>query len=169
MRYWVRLIMIITILLSGVYVSCSKGEVMENVTWKDVLLYINLKDESGNELFDPDDKTHFIGDEIIGLEYQGKLYTLESEPDEDDKLLHLYTSKYLSKHCLTFGPLDGSLDIDVTMLVRFTRGAKWEIRYLCYDHDETTLLCQREWFYNGEKASNPLYLVRKTTSSSVED
>ena len=149
-----------SILVTGMLFSCVKGEKLESITWNDVMLEISLQDTFGNELFNPEDQAHFIGEEIVGLEFQGKLYSLESKLAKEDKMLRLFINETISKrHYLTFGPLDGALDMDETMLVKFTGNQEWEIRYICSDHNETTLSCQRKWFFNGDRASNPIRLV----------
>lgn len=146
--------------------SCGKTDPIENVAWKEVFLRIALRDESGNELFNPEDKVHFIGDEITGIEYQGKLYSLEEEPEKDAKTLRLYTGKFTSKYYLTFGPLDGSLDMDERIIVRFTNNKVWMIDYHCANHNPISLSCERAWLFNGEKATNPINLVRTTKAVS---
>lgn len=125
----------------------------------DVTLKIEAFNAERSSLFNAADEAHYIGDVIVGLVFLGENYPLVEEPEEKSTNHPcLYIKKDYRSYYLCFGPLDGELDMDEDLVILFKNGVQWIIRYRCCDHDEVSLSCTREWYFNGEKTYNPMHL-----------
>ncbi len=147
-------------LLISFIAACGKESVKSTIEWTAVNLKIHAIDADGNELMNPDNQ-YFIGDELV-LYFRGNSYVYERNAESDTTSLCLTFKEQYSRNFLIFGPIDGAMDYDEDIIIRFITGGSWIIHYYCANHDEISLHCDREWYFNGSKTANPIFLKPKT-------
>ena len=123
------------------------------VDWAPVEITIQAYDADGNSIISP---------EMPGmtLTYKGDIYTVQ-----DPQNYQIPTKDYLAilyglyarpvadgVYCLTFGEIDGGVDMDEDILLNWPDGSEDVIHYHCSNHVEwPSPRCKRYWKLNGVK------------------
>ena len=153
------------------------------VDWYPVNVIITLQDSAGNDLLDPSKENSLVHGTT--LTYKGEKYGVQSiigqVPATETKAYmarirglqldygKVWISQDVQKTChfLVFGEIDGAVDMDEDLVVKWPDGSKDVITYHCSDHkvekqrDGTWLIdCKRSWELNEKPATPPFQLVK---------
>ena len=162
----------VSLLLMAALIAAPACEsIMGNyiVDWAPVNLYITATDAAGNSIISPD----MPG---MTLTFQGKTYPVRNWDDRRKEAIPtkaylavldgLFAQPYATSgerlYRLWFGEIDGALDMDEDILLKWPDGSEDTIHYHCSDHREgRTPKCNRSWKLNGKKHSgNAFHFVK---------
>jgi len=172
-------------LLSGCNIFESTHEDTPLVDWYPVNLILIVEDKDGNDMLDPTRAGNYASGTTIS--YKGETYGVYTlQPGEawsqaptkaylarmkglrlaQDNLQLSETEKRYG-YFLVFGQIDGALDLEEDLVVKWNDGTEDVIHYSCSDHkvekqkDGTWLIeCQRSWQLNKNATTNPVWFVK---------
>ena len=155
------------------------------VDWYPVNVILTVQDSNGNDLLDPSREDTFAHGTTLAFKgetygVQAILYSSSAGKPETKAYLarirglqldygNVWISQDVQRTCyyLVFGEIDGAVDMDEDLVVKWPDGSKDVITYHCSDHkvekqrDGTWLIdCKRSWELNEKPATPPFQLVK---------
>ena len=162
--------MTVVLLLSA---SCDDEYITD---WSPVNVYLEISDNNGNDLLDPDNADNIIDD--ITLSFKGKTYKASREWIETGSQSTLTQTKaYLAQlyglylieggiewagikegFALYFGEIDGAEDMDEDLVVTLPDNATHTIHYHCSQHKlGRHPKCKRTWSVDGKETDGNIF------------
>ena len=162
--------------------SCSE-EIGDDyiVDWAPVDIFVQLQDQKGNDLLDPNDPQHNYIDGTT-ITFRGETYEVSRLWYEQDRpFIHpqdtralpaipyglcLARMEWLNQNAngfaLYFGQIDGAADMDEDLVLTWPDGQQNVIRYHCSDHKEGKHADCKRWFkLDGVKQESGHFLIRR--------
>lgn len=138
------------------------------VDWGPVEVIVEVVDDKGNDLLNPNNPDNMIEGSTIS--FRGKVYeallpsavTKEYLAIIEGFLLRKYTTEEGAvKYRLVFGEIDGAKDMDEDLVVTLPDGTTGTIHYHCSDHHGGKHpSCDRSWTFNGVKNDNCIFTFK---------
>ena len=161
--------------------SCSEENGSWEIDWYPVDIVVQLQDQEGNDLLDPNDPQHnYIDGTTITI--QGETYEVSRlwyeqdrpfiHPGDTRMILPFPYGLYLARmgwfyknfdgYALYFGQIDGQADMDEDLVLTWPDGQQNVIRYHCSDHKVGKHASCKRWFkLDGVKQESSRFLIRR--------
>ena len=145
--------------------SCSCSSIVpKEIDWIPINLKVEVQDESGKDLLDPENGNSWLSGTTI--HFRGIVVDLDedsiSEP-ETKALPPIYSGFRLEKgrdcYQLVFGEFDGGSNYDDTFQINWPDGKVSLIHYK-RTINNMTINAKQKWTLDGKECSNPVVIVK---------